>query len=50
MTLHDKSDALAAEMMAIGAAARDAARVMREASDAVKTKALFEAAKAIRDV
>ena len=48
MTLHDKSDALAAEMMAIGAAARDAARVVREASDAVKTKALREAAKAIR--
>ncbi len=48
MTLHDKSDALAAEMMAIGAAAREAARATREASDAVKTKALREAAKAIR--
>ena len=52
MTLHDKSDAtklnLAAEMMAIGAAAREAARALREASDAVKTKALREAAKAIR--
>ena len=48
MTLHDKSDALTAEMMAIGAAARDAARAVREASDAVKTQALREAAKAIR--
>ncbi len=48
MTLHDKTDALAAEMMAIGSAARDAARAMREASDAVKTKALREAANAIR--
>src|ERR1700743_2906786 len=48
MTLHDKTDALAAEMMAIGAAARDAARAMREAGDAVKTRALREAAKAIR--
>jgi glutamate-5-semialdehyde dehydrogenase len=48
MTLHDKSDALTAEMMAIGAAARDAARAARGASDAVKTKALREAAKAIR--
>ena len=48
MTLHDKSDALTAEMMAIGSAAREAARAMREADDAVKTKALREAAKAIR--
>ncbi len=48
MTLHDKGDALTAEMMAIGAAARAAARGLREASDAVKTKALREAAKAIR--
>ena len=39
---------LAAEMLAIGERARDAARAMREASDAVKTKALREAAKAIR--
>ena len=48
MTLHDKQDALTAEMMAIGVAAREAARAVREASDAVKTKALREAAKAIR--
>ena len=34
MTVHDNStDALAAEMLAIGAAARDAARAMREADD-----------------
>jgi glutamate-5-semialdehyde dehydrogenase len=48
MTLHDKNDALTAEMMAIGAAARDAARPMREADDATKTNALKEAARAIR--
>ena len=48
MTLHDKTDALAADMLAIGAAAREAARAVREASDAVKTRALREAAKAIR--
>ncbi len=54
MTLHDKKDArlgsedLAAEMMAIGAAARDAARALREADDATKTKALMQAASAIR--
>ena len=54
MTLHDKTDALlgseglAAEMMAIGAGARDAARAVREADDATKTKALREAARAIR--
>jgi glutamate-5-semialdehyde dehydrogenase len=48
MTLHDKNDALAAEMVAIGAAARDAARAVREAGDATKTKALREAARAIR--
>jgi glutamate-5-semialdehyde dehydrogenase len=48
MTLHDKNDALAAEMMAIGAAAREAARAVREADDAVKTKALREAARVIR--
>ncbi len=39
---------LAAEMLAIGERARDAARAMREASDAVKTKTLREAARAIR--
>jgi glutamate-5-semialdehyde dehydrogenase len=54
MTLHDKADALnkvtlAAEMMAIGAAARDAARAMREASDTVKVQALRHVAKTIRD-
>ena len=48
MTLHDKNDALTAEMMAIGAAAREAARAVREADDATKTKALREAARAIR--
>jgi glutamate-5-semialdehyde dehydrogenase len=48
MTLHDKTDALTAEMMALGAAAREAARAVREASDAVKTKALMQAARAIR--
>jgi glutamate-5-semialdehyde dehydrogenase len=48
MTLHDKNDALTAEMMAIGAAAREAARPLRAADDATKTKALREAARAIR--
>ena len=48
MTVHSTSDALAAEMMAIGAAAREAARAMREASDEAKTKALKVAAAAIR--
>jgi len=48
MTVHNSTDALAAEMMTIGAAARDAARAMREASDEAKTKALRVAAAAIR--
>jgi len=48
MTVHNSTDALAAEMMAIGAAARDAARAMREAGDEAKTKALKVAAAAIR--
>jgi glutamate-5-semialdehyde dehydrogenase len=48
MTLHDKNDSLAAEMMALGEAARGAARAMREADDAAKTKALRAAAAAIR--
>jgi len=48
MTVHNSTDALAAEMMTIGAAARDAARAMREASDDTKTKALRVAAAAIR--
>src|ERR1700712_4836005 len=48
MTVHNSSDALAAEMMAVGAAARDAARAMREAGGDAKTKALIVAAAAIR--
>jgi len=48
MTLHDKTDALAGEMMAIGAAAREAARAVREADDATETKALMQAARSIR--
>jgi glutamate-5-semialdehyde dehydrogenase len=48
MTVHNAADALTAEMMAIGAAAREAARAMREASDGAKTKALIVAAAAIR--
>ena len=45
MNVHDP---LAAEMMAMGAAARDAAFAVREASDATKTKALRAAAAAMR--
>jgi glutamate-5-semialdehyde dehydrogenase len=48
MTVHNSGDALAAEMMAIGAAARDAARAMREAGGDAKTRALIVAAAAIR--
>jgi glutamate-5-semialdehyde dehydrogenase len=48
MTVHNSTDALAAEMLAIGAAARDAARAMREASDEAKTRALRVGAAAIR--
>jgi len=53
MTVHNSADAkvigdLAAEMLAIGVAARDAARAMREAGDEAKTKALTVAAAAIR--
>ena len=48
MTVHNSADALAAEMMNIGAAAREAARAMREASGETKTKALTVAAAAIR--
>jgi len=53
MTVHNSSDAhttgdLTSEMLAIGAAARDAARAMREAGDDAKTKALTVAAAAIR--
>src|SRR4051812_15079866 len=45
MTVHDT---LTTEMMALGAAAREAARAVREADDATKTKALRAAAAAIR--
>ena len=48
MTVHNSGDALAAEMMAIGAAARTAARAMREAPAEAKTKALMIGAAAIR--
>ena len=48
MTVHNSSDALAAEMMAVGAAARDAARAMREAGSDAKTRALTIGAAAIR--
>ena len=48
MTVHNSSDALTAEMLTIGAAARQAARAMREASGEAKTKALMVAAAAIR--
>jgi glutamate-5-semialdehyde dehydrogenase len=48
MTVHNSTDALQAEMMTIGAAARDAARAMREAGNDAKTKALIVAAAAIR--
>ena len=53
MTVHNSSDAhttgdLTSEMLAIGTAARDAARAMREAGDDAKTRALTVAAAAIR--
>ena len=48
MTVHNSTDALTAEMLTVGAAAREAARAMREASDEAKTKALMVAAAAIR--
>ena len=48
MTVHNSSDALAAEMMAVGAAARDAARAMREAGSDAKASALTIGAAAIR--
>ena len=48
MTVHNSTDALAAEMLSIGAAAREAARAMREADDETKTHALMVAAGAIR--
>ena len=48
MTVHNSTDALAAEMLSIGAAAREAARAMREADDETKSHALLVAAGAIR--
>jgi glutamate-5-semialdehyde dehydrogenase len=48
MTVHNSTDALTAEMLTIGAAAREAARAMREAGSDAKTKALTVAAAAIR--
>src|SRR3954462_3612221 len=48
MTVHNSTDALTAEMLTVGVAAREAARAMREASDEAKTKALMVAAAAIR--
>src|ERR1700761_373730 len=48
MTVHKPEDALAAEMIAIGAAAREAARAMREADDDTRTHALMVGAGAIR--
>jgi glutamate-5-semialdehyde dehydrogenase len=52
MTVHNSTDAhlanLTAEMLTVGAAARDAARAMREASDEAKTRALTVAAATIR--
>jgi len=48
MTVHSTDTSLTVEMQAIGMAARDASRALREASDAVKTRALMTAAAAIR--
>ena len=48
MTVHATDAALASEMLALGVSAREAARAVREASDATKSEALREAAKAIR--
>jgi glutamate-5-semialdehyde dehydrogenase len=48
MTLPATDAALTAQMNELGAAARHAARAMREADDAAKTLALREAAQAIR--
>src|SRR5580704_5545726 len=48
MNVHATQNTLAAEMLAIGTAARAASRALREASDPVKTKALMEGARAIR--
>jgi glutamate-5-semialdehyde dehydrogenase len=48
MNVHKPEDALVAEMLGIGAAARQAARAMREAPADAKTKALMVGAAAIR--
>jgi glutamate-5-semialdehyde dehydrogenase len=48
MNIHNSNGTLENEMAAIGAAARAAARPMREAGDGAKTKALTAAAAAIR--
>ena len=48
MNVHENPMRSTAEMMALGQAARDAARAVREADDATKTKALRAAAAAMR--
>ena len=48
MTVHTTGTSLAAEMLAVGVRAREAARAMREAGDPAKTKALMQAAASIR--
>ena len=48
MTVHSTDAALTAEMMSLGARAREAAALLREAGDAAKTLALREAACIIR--
>ena len=48
MNVHKPEESLAAEMQAIGNAARQAARAMREAPAEAKTKALMIGAAAIR--
>lgn len=48
MTVHDGSGTLGADMLAVGAAARQAARALREATAEQKTRALLGAAAAIR--
>lgn len=48
MTVHDGGGNLAAQMQAIGAAAKDAARALRQASPEQKVAALMAAAGAIR--
>ena len=48
MNIQATATDLTVEMLAIGVRARDAARALREAGDATKTRALTEAARAIR--